>query len=101
MEIVDTPGASTIAKLCKALSIPATKTLKTLIYTAVYDDRSEAVAALGLLIAVVGIIGVSVVLSALNAIFQTALYHYANTGSVPGDYFDDANFAHAFVPRRR
>lgn len=65
------------------------------------SSGSEAVAAVGLLIAVVGIIGVSVVLSSLNAIFQTALYHYANTGSVPGGYFNDDNFAHAFVPRRR
>jgi hypothetical protein len=61
----------------------------------------EALAAIGVLVAVVGLVGVSVVLAALNAIFQTALYHYANSGSVPGGYFDDDNFAHAFVPRRR
>jgi hypothetical protein len=72
-----------------------------LIAVGAVSSGSEAIAAVGLLIAVLGIIGVSVVLSSLNAIFQTALYHYASTGSVPGDYFDDANFAHAFVPRRR
>jgi hypothetical protein len=65
------------------------------------SSGNEAVAAVGLLVAVVGIVGVSVVLSSLNAIFQTALYHYANTGAVPGGYFNDDNFAHAFVPRRR
>ncbi len=46
LEIVDTPGASTIAKLCKSLDIPATRTLKTLIYSAVYQDRQEPVAVL-------------------------------------------------------
>jgi hypothetical protein len=61
----------------------------------------EALAAIGVLVAVVGLVGVSVVLAALNAIFQTALYHYASSGSVPGGYFNDDNFAHAFVPRRR
>ena len=62
---------------------------------------TNALAAIGVLVAVVGIVGVSVVLSALNAIFQTALYHYASSGSVPGGYFNDENFAHAFVPRGR
>ena len=46
LEVVDTPGATTIAKLCDCLDIPATRTLKTLIYNAVYEDRSEPVAAL-------------------------------------------------------
>lgn len=65
------------------------------------SSGTDAIAAVGVLVAVVGVVGVSVVLAALNAIFQTALYHYASSGSVPGDYFDDDNFAHAFVPRRR
>ncbi len=58
-------------------------------------------AAAGVVIAVVGLVAVSVILAALNAIFQTALYHYASSGSVPGGYFNNDNFAHAFVPRRR
>lgn len=62
---------------------------------------SQALAAVGVVVGVVGIVGVSVVLAALNAIFQTALYHYASSGSVPGGYFNDENFAHAFVPRGR
>lgn len=65
------------------------------------SSGTTALAAIGVIVAVVGIVGVSVVLSALNAIFQTALYHYASSGSVPGGYFNDDNFAHAFVPRRR
>ena len=65
------------------------------------SSGSGAIVAGGIVVAVVGIVSVSVILSALNAIFQTALYHYASSGSVPGQYFDDANFAHAFVPRRR
>ncbi len=62
---------------------------------------TEAIAAAGLAVAVLGIVGVSVILSALNAIFQTALYHYASSGAVPGGYFNDQNFAHAFVSRSR
>ncbi len=62
---------------------------------------SGALTAAGLVIAVVGIVAVSVIMAALNAIFQTALYHYASSGSVPGSYFNDDNFAHAFVSRRR
>jgi len=46
LAIVDTPGANTIAKLCDALSVPATKTLKTLIYSVIYEDSSEPVAVL-------------------------------------------------------
>ncbi|MDH3607145.1 MAG: DUF6159 family protein [Acidimicrobiia bacterium] len=65
------------------------------------SSGTEAVAAIGIIVAVVGIVAVSVILSALNAIFQTALYHYASSGAVPGDYFDNDNFAHAFVPKRR
>jgi len=72
-----------------------------LVGIAAVSSGSEAVAAAGLAIAVVGILTVTVVLSALNAIFQTALYHYASSGSVPGGYFNDDNFAHAFVSRRR
>ncbi len=46
LEVVDTPGANTIAKLAESLGIPQAKTLKTLIYKAVHDDREEPVAVL-------------------------------------------------------
>ena len=64
-------------------------------------SAGESVAAVGVVVAVIGIVAVSVILAALNAIFQTALYHYASSGAVPGGYFNDDNFAHAFVPRNR
>ncbi|MGI9648523.1 MAG: DUF6159 family protein [Acidimicrobiia bacterium] len=72
-----------------------------LVAVAAMASGSDVLVAVGVLVAVVGIVGVSVVMAALNAIFQTALYHYASSGSVPGGYFDNDNFAHAFVPRRR
>ena len=72
-----------------------------LLAVAAMASGSDALVAVGVLIAVVGVIGVSVVMAALNAIFQTALYHYADSGRVPGGYFNDDDFAHAFVPRRR
>jgi prolyl-tRNA synthetase len=46
LKVVETPGATTIAKLCKSLEVPATRTLKTILYKAIFDDREEAVAAL-------------------------------------------------------
>jgi prolyl-tRNA synthetase len=46
LEVVETPGANTIAKLCQALEITPERTLKTLIYTAAFEDREEAVAVL-------------------------------------------------------
>lgn len=72
-----------------------------LVAVAAMASGSDVIVAVGVLIAVVGIIGVSVVMAALNAIFQTALYHYASSGSVPGGYFNNDDFAQAFVPRRR
>ncbi len=44
---------------------------------------------------------VTVVLSALNGVFQTALYHYATGGPIPDDTFGSAAIAEAFVPRSR
>lgn len=52
-----------------------------------------------LIVAVLGILLVAaaaIVMATLNGIFQTALYHYAADGTVPGNYFDDASFAGAF-----
>ncbi len=46
LEVVDTPGADTIAKLAACLKVPESKTLKSMIYNAVFEDREEAVAVL-------------------------------------------------------
>ncbi len=46
LRVVDTPGATTIENLCQQLEVPATRTLKTILYRAVFSDREEAVAAL-------------------------------------------------------
>ncbi len=46
LEVVDTPGADTIAKLAACLNTPESKTLKSMIYNAVFHDREEIVAAL-------------------------------------------------------
>ncbi|MDE0834551.1 MAG: DUF6159 family protein [Acidimicrobiales bacterium] len=50
----------------------------------------------GILLAVPYLALVVVVLTALNAVFQTALYLYATTGSVPAD-FDDSNLQNSFT----
>lgn len=60
-----------------------------------------SIAAIGVIIAVLGVATVSATIAALNGIFQTALYHYASSGATPGEFFNDDNFAHAFVPRNR
>ena len=46
MEIVDTPGADTIEKLARFLDMPESKTLKCLVYQAVFEDREEPIAVL-------------------------------------------------------
>jgi prolyl-tRNA synthetase len=46
LEVVDTPGADTIAKLAACLELPESKTLKSMIYKAVFQDREEIVAVL-------------------------------------------------------
>ena len=53
---------------------------------------------LGILVAVPYLALVVVVLTALNAVFQTALYLYATTGSVPTG-FDDSNLQASFSTR--
>ena len=53
---------------------------------------------LGILVAVPYLALVVVVLTALNAVFQTALYLYATTGSVPTG-FDDSNLQASFSIR--
>ncbi len=52
----------------------------------------------GILLAVPYLALVVVVLTALNAVFQTALYLYATTGSVPAG-FDDSNLQASFSTR--
>lgn len=64
-------------------------------------SAGAAIAWIGLIAAVLWIVLVLVVLAALNGIFQTALYHYAVEGTVPGDHFSDQAFANAFVPKGR
>ena len=53
---------------------------------------------LGILVAVPYVALLVVVLTALNAVFQTALYLYATTGSVPTG-FDDSNLQASFSTR--
>ncbi len=52
----------------------------------------------GILIAVIWLALVSVVLTAMNAIFQTALYMYATTGAAPSG-FDNSTIASSFGHR--
>ncbi len=54
-----------------------------------------------IVIAVLWLIAVAVVIAALSGIFQTALYHYAVSGEVPGQYFPPQAFNDAFAPRQR
>lgn len=58
-----------------------------------------ALAVAALVVGVLWIALVTVVLSALNAIFQTALYHYAVSGGVPGGFFPASTLQGAFGPR--
>jgi len=44
---------------------------------------------------------VGIVITALNGIFQTALYRYATDGTVPGRFFSERSMATAFGPRQR
>jgi hypothetical protein len=53
----------------------------------------------GVAVGFVWMLGVSVVMSALSAVFQTALYRYASTGEVPHQ-FDQGQIESAFRPRR-
>lgn len=52
------------------------------------------------IVAVLWVVVVAVVIATLSGIFQTALYHYATEGSVPGGFYRDGVFAGAFAPRR-
>lgn len=56
--------------------------------------------AVGIIVAIVWIIAVSVVLAALSVIFQTALYHFAVDGQVPAGYFGNDVMRQAFRQKR-
>lgn len=58
------------------------------------------IAVSGIVVAGVGLIGISIVMSTLSGIFQTALYMYASTGTIPAA-FADTNLPGAFRPKRR
>lgn len=60
---------------------------------------SALLVAAGILVAVAWVLVVSAVSSALNGVFQTALYHYAVTGHEPPG-FTHAQIADAFTPKR-
>ena len=53
---------------------------------------------MGIVVAVTWIALVVVVMTALNAVFQAALYLYATTGSVP-DGFENSNLRNSFERR--
>lgn len=52
-------------------------------------------------VAAVWIMLTSVVLSALNAIFRTALYLYATEGDTPSSHFMESDISTVFAPKRR
>ena len=59
----------------------------------------EAIAGIGIAIAVLWILTVAMVLSALNGIYQTALYRYASETD-PSGSFGGQDLGAAFVPKR-
>jgi hypothetical protein len=56
-------------------------------------------AGIGIAIAIVWVIAVTLVMAALSSIFQTALYLYTTQQSEPGGYFEPAQFQQAFTPK--
>jgi len=56
------------------------------------------IAVLGIVVAVLWVIGVQLVAATLTGIFQTALYRFATAGTAPG--FDNDALRNAFQPRR-
>ena len=51
-------------------------------------------------VGVLWLAGVAIVMSTLSVIYQTALYHYAADGTVPGGFFTDQSFREAFRDKR-
>jgi hypothetical protein len=64
-------------------------------------QAGATIGGVAIVVAVLWMIAVALVLSTLNGIFQTALYHYAVDGRVPGGYFADVSFSQAFRPTGR
>jgi hypothetical protein len=60
---------------------------------------ATAIPLVGIALGVVGIALVSIVLSALNGIYRTALYLFASTGTTP-DYFSDEEMRAAFAAKK-
>jgi hypothetical protein len=56
-------------------------------------------AAVLIVVGIVWMLAVTLVMSTLNGIFQTALYLFAAEGRVPGGFFDGVSFGDAFVPK--
>ena len=54
-----------------------------------------------IVLGVAWVLVVAIVLVTLSGIFQTALYHYATDGVVPGGDFRQSAFDDAFMPRNR
>jgi len=53
-----------------------------------------------LVVGVLWLAGVAIVMSTLSGIYQTALYHFAADGTVPGEFYNDQSFATAFRSKR-
>ena len=56
-----------------------------------------------LVVVIAGILwlaAVAIVMATLSGIYQTALYHFASTGSVPGNYFETQTMRDAFRSKR-
>jgi hypothetical protein len=75
--------------------------LPAILLVVVAGQAGASVGIAALVVAVLWVIAVALVLSTLNGIFQTALYHYAVDGHVSGAYFSDVEFSQAFRPKNR
>ena len=51
-------------------------------------------------VGVLWLAAVAIVMATLSGIYQTALYHYAADGTVPGAYYNEQSFAEAFRSKR-
>jgi hypothetical protein len=56
-------------------------------------------ASIGIAVAVLWVVAVTLVMASLSSVFQTALYLYATGQDVPGSYFEPAQFRQAFTPK--
>jgi hypothetical protein len=56
-------------------------------------------ASIGIAVAVLWVVAVTLVMASLSSVFQTALYLYATGQDVPGSYFEPAQVRQAFTPK--